>query len=85
MAHFGFRDPRPMGDLSEQQLISLTRILKNIKVIPTVGKPPRQGAPPRTMTLKRFEKRGPAVYMFDKDGVEMSVQVGRSPLRLLVV
>lgn len=73
MAHFGFRDPRPMGDLSEQQLISLTRILKGVKVIPTVGKPPKPGMPPRTMTVKKIEKKGPAAYMFDKDGVQMSV------------
>jgi hypothetical protein len=74
MKHFNFRDARQMADLQESQLISLTRVLKNIKVTVTVGKP-RPGAPERTKAIKSVSSTGPANYMFDKEGTQVSVMV----------
>ncbi|KAB5595604.1 Protein argonaute-2 [Ceratobasidium theobromae] len=71
MKHFGFRDTRQMSELQESQLISLTRVLKGIKVTVTVGK--RPGARDQTKIIKNVSSVGPAAYMFDKDGVQMSV------------
>ncbi|CUA70185.1 Protein argonaute-2 [Rhizoctonia solani] len=68
MEFLKLRDPRDLGNLQEAQLISVTRILKGIKVFATVGK--------RTETaksIKSIHRDGPDNYFFDKDGQQVSV------------
>lgn len=72
MKHFNFRDARQMSELQESQLITLTRVLKGVKVVVTVGKP-RPGAAERLKSIKSVSSTGPANYMFDKDGTQVSV------------
>ncbi|GAB1520055.1 hypothetical protein RhiTH_003128 [Rhizoctonia solani] len=64
----GVVDPRELGQLQEAQLISLTRVLKGVKVIATV---PRRTD--KTKSIKSFHRDGPDSYMFDKDGQQVSV------------
>jgi hypothetical protein len=74
MAHFGLRDPRQISELHENQLITLKRVLKGIQVIPTVGKPPKSGVM-KPKSIKSIDSRGASAFMFDRNGVQMSVQV----------
>ncbi|ELU45830.1 CDP-diacylglycerol-glycerol-3-phosphate 3-phosphatidyltransferase [Rhizoctonia solani AG-1 IA] len=68
MEFLKLRDPRELGQLQEAQLISLTRVLKGVKVIATV---PRRTD--KTKSIKSFHRDGPDSYMFDKDGQQVSV------------
>ncbi|CAE6507468.1 unnamed protein product [Rhizoctonia solani] len=68
MEFLKLRDPRDLGQLQEAQLISLTRVLKGVKVFATVGR--------RTETaksIKSIHRDGPDNYLFDKDGQQVSV------------
>ncbi|CAE6439421.1 unnamed protein product [Rhizoctonia solani] len=68
MEFLRLRDPRDLGQLQEAQLISLTRVLKGVKVFATVGR--------RTETaksIKSIHRDGPDNYLFDKDGQQVSV------------
>ncbi|KAG9122255.1 hypothetical protein FRC07_001456 [Ceratobasidium sp. 392] len=70
----GLRDPRQTSELSENQLMSLTRILKGINVVPTGGRPPKSGKPHRPKSVKSIDRRGAASFMFDRNGTQISVQ-----------
>ncbi|KAG9079096.1 CDP-diacylglycerol--glycerol-3-phosphate 3-phosphatidyltransferase, partial [Ceratobasidium sp. UAMH 11750] len=73
MAHLGLRDARQVAELSETQLISLTRVLKGVHVVPTAGRPPRSGGH-RPKSVKNIDKRSAASFMFDRNGTQISVQ-----------
>ncbi|CAE6392358.1 unnamed protein product [Rhizoctonia solani] len=68
MEFLKLRDPRDLGQLQEAQLISLTRVLKGVKVVATVPKRTE-----KTKSIKSFHRDGPDNYMFDKDGQQVSV------------
>ncbi|KAG8691771.1 hypothetical protein FRC11_010125 [Ceratobasidium sp. 423] len=73
MEFLKLRDPRDLGHLQEAQLISLTRVLKGVKVFATIGR--------RTETaksIKSVHRNGPDNYMFEKDGQQVSVLVSFS-------
>ncbi|QRV87648.1 eukaryotic translation initiation factor 2C 2 [Ceratobasidium sp. AG-Ba] len=74
LAFLNLRDARQTSELSENQLISLTRILKGIQVVPTGGRPSKNGKPHKPKTIKNVDKRSAASYMFDRNGTQMSVQ-----------
>ncbi|KAG8747556.1 hypothetical protein FRC10_000692 [Ceratobasidium sp. 414] len=73
MAYLSLRDSRQVAELSENQLITLTRVLKGVQVVPTAGKPPRSGTH-RPKSIKSVDKRGAASFMFDRNGTQISVQ-----------
>ncbi|CUA70247.1 Protein argonaute MEL1 [Rhizoctonia solani] len=68
MEFLKLRDPRDLGQLKEAQLISVTRILKGIKVVATVGR-----RTDSTKSIKSISRNGPDSYFFDKDGQQVSV------------
>ncbi|CEL59560.1 Protein argonaute-2 (Fragment) OS=Oryctolagus cuniculus GN=EIF2C2 PE=1 SV=2 [Rhizoctonia solani AG-1 IB] len=68
MEYLKLRDPRELGQLQEAQLISLTRVLRGVKVVATVPK-----RTDKTKSIKSFHRDGPDNYMFDKDGQQVSV------------
>ncbi|CAE7221258.1 unnamed protein product, partial [Rhizoctonia solani] len=68
MEFLKLRDPRDLGQLKEAQIISLTRILKGVKVFATIGK--RTDSP---KSIKSVHRDGPDSYLFDKDGQQISV------------
>ncbi|KAG8691676.1 hypothetical protein FRC09_011559, partial [Ceratobasidium sp. 395] len=74
MAYLGLRDARQASELSDNQRISLTRILKGIHVVPTGGRPPKSGKQQKPKAIKSIDARGAASFMFDRNGTQMSVQ-----------
>ncbi|CAE6435814.1 hypothetical protein ACGC1H_000833 [Rhizoctonia solani] len=68
MEFLKLRDPRELGQLKEAQLVTVTRALKGVKVVATIGR--RTGT---AKSIKSIDRNGPDGYFFDKDGQQVSV------------